>query len=198
MPRYWFLAKNEEFNLLELQRNAFVLNWKRRDSKEPSFAGHLRLVFHKYFSIFENFLRKDVGIEDISVSGCELNYMYVIRPCEYWRDSRDTANVVPSFQIPETGEERDALDWANSGYTYILGNDLQLRVAIRHFMKNDEPEESRLILEITSRTVQQAHFNESESDAWFARANDAISACFVSMTSGKIQREHWKLVEEIS
>jgi uncharacterized protein (TIGR04255 family) len=47
MPRFWLISKNDAI-LLQIQKNAFLLNWRKRDSDYPHFE-NVKSSFDKYF-----------------------------------------------------------------------------------------------------------------------------------------------------
>ncbi len=194
MPRFWFVAE-DNVNLIQLQKNAFMLNWRRRDAQYPHFAENLKPVFDKYFRVFEDFAREDAGVQDIKIDLCELTYINTIDVCEYWQGPQDTAKVIPSFAIPETGIESSAAPAFNCTYVYVPSNDLQLRVSIRNAEVAAKPGTPVLVLEIKA-SGRLGQVGKSTADEWFERAHDAIIASFVGMTSEDIQRTYWKPVVE--
>lgn len=190
MPRFWFVAE-DKINLIQLQKNAFMLNWRRRDAKYPHFSENLKPAFDKYYRVFEDFVRDDVGNSDIKIDLCELTYINTIDACEYWKGPQDTANVIPSFAILETGIVGNATPAFNCTYVFVPSTDLQLRVSIRNGETMATPGNPVLVLEIKA-TGRLGQARKSEADAWFERAHDAIIACFVRMTSKDIQHRYWK------
>lgn len=200
-PRYWFVAENEEIDHIELQRDKFALSWKRRDKKnpkDPGFSDLLMPAFRNNFSVFEEFVRNDVCAQDLSIGWCELSYKCVIKPCEYWRGSRDTEKVLPAMRLPESGRQGDAVEFSSCNYIYSRVDNMQLRVTIRHYETNDEPEETALVLDVAARTAEEGQIGESEIHAWCELANDAILTCICSVTSKEIQRDYWKSAEKKS
>jgi uncharacterized protein (TIGR04255 family) len=176
--------------LIQLQKNAFMLNWRRQDAQYPHFAENLKPAFDKYYRIFEDFAREDAGVEDIKIDQCELTYINTIEACEYWKGPQDTARVVPSFAIPEPGTDQIAAPAFNCTYVYVPSKDLQLRVAIRNGEVTTKPGTPVLVLEIKA-TGRLGQVGKSTADAWFERAHEAIIACFVGMTSKDIQHTYW-------
>ena len=197
MPRYWFVAE-DEINLLQVQKNAFILNWRRRDAVYPHFHEHLKPTFDKYYSIFSDFVRQETDVAEIGIDLCELTYINTIQPCEYWSGPEDTSHVLPSFSVPAPGVETINSPSFNCTYAFIVTPDLQLRVTIRNAVstaKPAKPEEPVLIIGIgASGRLGQA--TKSEADPWFDRAHEAIIDCFVGMTNEEIQHKYWKPVEE--
>jgi uncharacterized protein (TIGR04255 family) len=194
MPRFWFVAENK-INLIQLQKSAFMLNWRRRDAQYPHFAENLKPAFDKYYRVFEDFAREDVGVQDIKIDQCELTYINMIEACKYWQGAQDTAKVIPSFAMPETGIGSSAAPAFNCTYFYVLSKDLQLRVSIRNGEVTAKPGTPVLVLEIKA-TGRLGQVGKSIADAWFERAHDAIIACFVGITNKDIQHTYWKPVGE--
>ena len=157
MPRFWFMAE-DEIKLIQVQKNAFMINWRRRDSEYPHFAENLKPAFDKYYRVFEDFARADAGVEEIKIDQCELSYINTIEACEYWRGPQDTARVIPSFSRLETGGASSAAQAFNCAYVYTLAQDLQLRVVIRNGEAAAKPRTPVLIVEIkaTGRLGQTA------------------------------------------
>ncbi len=62
MSRFWFVSENE-VSSIQVQKSAFLLNWRRRSFKYPHFAANLKPGFDKYLGIFKEFRRRDVGVE---------------------------------------------------------------------------------------------------------------------------------------
>lgn len=196
MPRFWFVA-DDKVNLVQLQKNAFMLNWRRRDAEYPHFDENLKPAFDRYFGLFEDFARKDVGADQINIDLCELTYINTIESCEYWQGPQDTARVIPSFAIPDVGTEGIAAPAFNCTYVHAQSSDLQLRVSIRNGEATAKPKTPVLIFEIKAMG-RLGHARKSDADAWFARAHDAIIDCFVRMTSKEIQDKYWKPIGEVS
>ena len=62
MPRYWFISE-DEVNLIQVQKNAFIFNWRRRGEDYPHFFENLKPAFDKYFSVFEEFARVETEMK---------------------------------------------------------------------------------------------------------------------------------------
>ena len=192
MPRYWLIASND-INLIQLQKNAFMFNWRRRDSDYPHYD-NLKPVFDQYYSLFHDFIISETDIKKISIDVCELTYINTIESCEYWSGPEDTNKVIPMFSIPDIGLPTKSAPGYNCNYVYVLEDDLQLRVSIRHAQSAQNPEVPVLVLEIRA-SGRIASANKSDADSWFDRGHQAIIDCFVRITNPDIQRKHWKLKE---
>ena len=193
MPRYWFVSE-DEVTLIQVQKNAFLLNWRRRDSEYPHFAENLQPGFVRHYQTFEEFLKKDVCIPVPTVSFCELTYVNMIEPVDYWQGPQNTPNVIQPFSILGSDQPDGSVPTFNCTYRFEVGPDLQLQVAIRSVQDVGPPRSPRLIFEIKALGSPESG-TVPGSDAWYDRAHDAIVAQFLSMTNEHIQREFWALEE---
>ncbi len=196
MPRYWFISE-DEINLLQIQKNAFMLNWRRGEEDYPRFNARLKPTFDKYFSIFSDFIRTHTDTSELTIDLCQLTYINVIKRCEFWSGPEDTQKVIPSFSVPDSGVVFQSPPAFNCSYIFDISPDLQLVVKVRNVVllpKSDE-NEPVLIMEIQANG-RLGKASKLETDPWFDRAHEAINKCFTGMTNTEIQRQHWKLMEE--
>ena len=116
MPRYWFVA-DDEISLIQLQKNAFIFNWRRRENnKYPHFNRSIKPDFDRLYSELESFLATDVDAEPISIDLCELTYVNTVEQCDYWTGPGDTSqshSVVYSYFF-RSGE------WCAIGFQLLL------------------------------------------------------------------------------
>jgi len=195
IPRYWFIAE-DKINLIQVQKNAFMFNWRRNDEKYPRFHKNIKPTFDKYYGLFNEFVRTETNIEDLAVDLCELNYINVIDCCEYWEGPQDTPKIIPSFSM--LNPNIDDLDFLgfNCNFGYRLSSDLQINIGIRSGFRTQQQDRPVLIFEIkTSGRLGQ--IEKPEADEWFERAHDAIIKCFLSITDTDIQNRFWQPAEEI-
>ncbi len=191
MPRYWFVSEDEA-TLIQVQQNAFFLNWRRRESEYPQYSG-LKPNFDHYYRILEEFLENDVGVKHPGISHCELAYIDMIEPSEYWRSPQDTPDIIRSFSIPGCASVHDAPVF-NCAYRYNVESNLQLHVAIRSGEPVGQSGSPLLYLEFRAlgSPVSPA---KSETDIWYDRAHEVIFTQFLDMTTERAQRELWALEE---
>jgi uncharacterized protein (TIGR04255 family) len=192
MPRYWFVS-DDGITLLQVQRNAFMLNWRRRDAEYPHFAENLKPAFDKYIGYFEEFIRNDVGADEFSLDLCELTYINTVEACDFWTGPQDTGNVIPSFYVLDLGLGSDEFPAFNFSQVHALESDLQLRVTVRNAHATAKPDLPVLVFEIRA-AGRLGQVGKAEADAWYERAHDAIISCFIGMTDKDIQTKYWKPV----
>lgn len=188
MPRYWMIAA-DDINLLQIQKNAFMFNWRRRDDEYPHYE-NLKPVFDKYYSKFQDFILSETETEHLQIDVCELAYINTIESCDYWSGPGDTKNVIPAFSVPIIGLSPDVEPSYNCVFVYVIADDLQLRVTVRNAQSTRNTEIPVLVLEIrASGRIGSA--NKSDADSWFDRGHQAIIDCFVGMTNPEIQHKYW-------
>ena len=192
MPRYWFIS-DDETSLLQVQKNAFMLNWRKRGTDYPRFSAGLKPDFDEYFSKFSRFVSTYTGTSELKIDLCQLTYINVIERCEFWSGPRDTHRVIPSFTTPDPGVAFENQTAFNCTYIFDVSSDLWLVVAVRNVVLSQESDEPNplLIFEIRAEGhLGQA--SKAETDRWFDRAHVAINECFLGITDPKIQRQYWK------
>ena len=195
MPRYWFIA-DDEITLIQIQKNAFIFNWRRIDDEYPRFYRNIKPTFDKYYGLFSEFVRTELNTAEPTIGLCELNYVNALERCEFWSGPQETATIIPSFSILEPGINfSDSPDF-NCNYAYRITTDLQLNINIRNVVKDQQQNELVLIFEIKA-SGRVGQIAKSGTDEWFERAHNAIIECFVGMTSPDIQKRYWKPMEEI-
>lgn len=195
MPRYWFISQNG-INLIQIQQNAFMFNWRRRDEeKYPRFHRTIKPTFDKYFGIFSEFVRTQISDVDHTIDRCELAYINTVESFDFWKGLQNSTYVIPSFSILNPGISDAEAQGFNCNYIYTVETNLQINIGIRAVTNTQQPGSPVLIFEI--RAVGSfGGVSKPATDDWFVRAHEAIKSCFVGMTSPEIQNRYWKPVEE--
>ena len=176
MPRYWFIS-DDQVSLLQVQKNAFLFNWRRRDAHDyPHFHENLKPTFDKYYSRFADFITAELDAPPLAIDLCELTYINLIEQCEYWSGPDDTPNVIPEFVVPRLGVSAASAPAFNCVYAFVLAPDLQLTVTVRDARATINNNEPVLVIEIRAQG-RLGQVSKSESDPWFDRAHDAVIDC---------------------
>ena len=195
MPRYWFIG-TDDIDLIQVQKNAFIFNWRRRNNEYPRFHGHIKPAFDRYYNLFDEFIRTEVMIPRLSIDLCELTYVNTIEKCDFWAGPQDTNKVISSFISLDPGISNSSLLGFSCNYSYEITTDLQLNLNIRNGFVAHRQNMPVLVFEIKANTRFEQVL-KSEVDEWFERAHDAIIECFVSITSRDIQEQFWNRVEDM-
>jgi uncharacterized protein (TIGR04255 family) len=190
MPRFWFEAA-DGISLMQVQKNAFIFNWRKRDADYPHFET-VKSSFDKYFGMFIEFLLRE-GNAMPSARILELTYVNTLQQSEYWTSLRDTNRVIPLFHLP-IQEDADA---APSDFHQLsvqrLAPDLSLHTTVRSTRSTKDATKPSLVFELRAIGLLDDAMKR-DVDQWFDRAHDTIGTCFLSMTSPDIQRRYWKPV----
>ena len=189
MPRYWFMADSGA-SLIQVQKNAFMFNWRRQDELYPRYHS-IKPDFDKYYVRFSEFVRTETPSTEPSIDLCELTYVNTIQQCEYWQGPQDTVEVIPSFSFLVPGER----NWSSVGFNCNFGfrneGGLHVQVAIRSGTTVTSPNVPILVLELKA-SEQLGGVTKSETDQWFDRAHEAIMERFLKVTSESVQLRYWK------
>lgn len=196
MPRYWFVA-SDDVHLIQVQKNAFMFNWRQRNKEVyPGFEA-LKPQFDKHFSAFEEFLRREVDIADAAISHAELTYIDVIEEGAFWGGPGSTHQVIPDLSSPVISPSTPLsnLDWQGR---YQLSDDTGLFIRARTGFKPNQTDSRVLILEMKA-VGSFPGVRRSATDDWFQRAHASIFEVFVDITGDDIQRDYWgkREVEQI-
>lgn len=196
MPRYWFVSQNE-VNLIQIQKNAFIYNWRRRsiDDIYPGYHVVIKPTFDKYFGFFSEFVRNEVNGSEPKVDLCELSYINTEEQNEVWNGYLDTQNIFPSFSVFKLETESSELLGYDCNYGYKMSPDLQLNIGIRSGSKKQQPDLPVLVFEIKA-SGRFGQITKSRADEWFERAHDTVEKHFVDMTSSEVRMNVWKQSED--
>ena len=193
MPRYWFIA-GDEIDLIQIQKNALMFNWRRRDKPYPHFHDVIKPAFDRYYGLFGKFIQDEVQIEEPAIDLCELTYINVLQGCDYWGGPQDTMNVFPSFSILTPDIATFKLQNINCNYGYEVETNLHLNINVRNGRMTKQKDIPVLAFEIKAHG-RLGHATKPVADEWFERAHSSILECFARVISGNIQKEHWGVTE---
>jgi uncharacterized protein (TIGR04255 family) len=191
MPRFW-LVSEDDTTLMQIQKNAFIFNWRKRDTDYPHFE-NVKLSFDNYFIRYLEFLRRELRVESLSIQVVELTYSNLIESGAYWVDPSDTPRLIPALTIPDPGMPLEGKPDFNYLTAYKLASDLTLNVAVRSARKPTEASKPVLVFELRALGALGAA-SKMDADAWYDRAHEAIGRCFTAMTNPDIQHEYWQPV----
>lgn len=190
MPRFWLEAKDGS-TIMQIQRNAFLFNWRKRDQEYPHF-GAVKSAFDRNLLRFSDFLETEVGASLPNLQIAELTYVNVIEESEYWRGPQDTSKVFPRFQLPTPNiAEQTPVDF-HQATTQKLASDLTLTTSIRSGTSTTHANPV-LIFELRTLGLLGAA-TKADADLWFDRAHVIIGECFTAMTNSDIQNRYWQPV----
>jgi uncharacterized protein (TIGR04255 family) len=188
MPRFW-LTSDDGSILIQIQKNAFILNWRKRADAYPHFD-NVKQKFDKYFDLFTMFIRSELKVEGINIQVTELTYSNLIEAGSYWESALDTPRVLPSLSILDVGVAEAVPDF-NYLTAYRVAPDLTLKVAVRTGRKATDASKPVLVFELRAIGALGVA-NKGDADRWYNRAHDTIGRCFTTMTNPDIQSNYWQ------
>jgi uncharacterized protein (TIGR04255 family) len=189
LPRFWIESQDGEM-LIQIQRNAFLFNWRKREGRYPHFET-VKKEFDKNFALFMNFLEKELSLPSPEIQVAELTYINLIEDVDYWHGPPDTKNVLPSFKLPV--EESTQIGPVDFNVTTIqrFSADLIVTTTIRTGLSSQGEKRPVLVLEFRGIGPLGAS-TKVEADKWFERAHDAIGHSFTNITNSDIQERYWQ------
>jgi uncharacterized protein (TIGR04255 family) len=193
LPRFWFLS-NDHPTLIQVQRNAFMLNWRRLPSAMPSEYPHYENVvaqFWKELTGYQKFLQDTVGGKLDPIQRCELTYVNFITPNEVFANQGQLMNVLPpvaSFYDIQTDERKFA--GLNATASYRVNPNLVADLSIR-FGRRADTMELAVGLELKAHGVPSDLSLNGARD-WYDSAHDATYKLFLDATAKQVQETIWK------
>lgn len=185
-PRFW-LKSADEITLLQIQRNALLFNWRKKDKGYLSYDA-LKKKFDEYYDKYVMFIKQTID-EEVSLAACEITYINIIEEGSYWNSLLDTQKVIPSFSIPNSGIKNVTPKGCHLTAVYSIEDDFDLTVKISN---GTNKEEKKVLYYELRASCDLAQKNKSFADVWFRRAHDMINDCFKGMTNSDIQTNIWK------
>ena len=187
MPRFW-LKSSDDLTLMQIQKNAFLFNWRKKETDYPHFDA-VKAAFDKNKKRFFKFLSDELSEVEPKAQLAELNYINAIESCEYWKGPEDTVKVIPRFRLPvPEGSETESPDF-HQITSQRLAADLTLGTTVRSARVAQAPAKPVLIIEYRATGLLA---DLDALDSWYGCAHDAIGDCFTKMTSEDIQKTYWQ------
>jgi uncharacterized protein (TIGR04255 family) len=97
LPRFWFHNTTHP-TLIQVQRNAFVLNWRLLPALPNIEYPHYETVAEDFWQEFDNyqtFVQEYVGGKLDPIQRCELTYVNMITPNELFSSTAEARRVLP-------------------------------------------------------------------------------------------------------
>ena len=76
-PLVWYIREDDS-ELIQIQHDRFVFNWRRRDGEYPRYE-HVRARFVEFFRTVQSFLREEQLADEVSLNHWEVTYVNLIR-----------------------------------------------------------------------------------------------------------------------
>jgi uncharacterized protein (TIGR04255 family) len=189
LPRYWLEAPDGA-HLMQIQRNAFLFNWRKRELRYPHFEA-VKKGFDIAFARFTDFLESELKITVPGIQIAELTYINAIESCEYWKGPEETPNVIPRFQLPVPDRQMTLQADFNQVTVQKFERDFTLLTTVRNGRAVQNQNRPTLVVELRGIGILGG-VRISNVNEWFERAHDRIGESFIGMTSPDIQKRYWE------
>jgi len=194
VPRIWLINKEDD-NLIQIQKNKFFFNWRKREKNYPHFDD-ISIMFFENLKKFSDFLStNDLG--SIEPNNFELTYINNIPKGEGWDDIKLIGKLIPDITW-NTNEERflhdpEAITWqAVFNLPDKMGKLIaKLQTAVRRI--DNHP---LIIFEIAVRGIGSNKTEKGMRD-WFSMAHEWIVLSFEDLTANTIQNDVWRKVVNV-
>lgn len=185
--RVWFIH-NDDSRVIQLQRDRFIFNWRKREADYPSFE----TVFPEFRENFQKFqdCLVELGLSPVQPTAFELKYINVIPQGEGWMDFSQISNVMPD------------LNWRRSNR--FLPTPADMKFAVRFPLpesngnltvsllsgRSKKNQEVVLQLDFVANVAKPKNGIDACYD-WFQLAHEWIVKGFEDITNSVIQRDVW-------
>lgn len=191
MPLVWLINKGGD-RLIQLQRDAFIYNWRRTKGtrKYPRYSRIIK-PFKKNLVIFEKFLQEH-EISVLTPTECELTYVNHITREHGWESVSDLGKFVPDLGwrscpdrfLPDSTQ----LTWHAK---FPLPEDKgQLHVKIEETVRKID--NIPILVFVLSARGLGADRSPNALWSWFSVAHEWIVRGFTDLTSLEVQNEAWE------
>ena len=190
LQRFWFYGESSPM-LVQVQRDAFWLNWRRVPNGTYPHFEVVEEEFWKRLAEFRSFVESIGGKLEIA-SACDLSYVNLIGFGKQDVKPSDFAEVVPTLRgFIDTEKVGRKLLGLISTTTYLLGDNLFVDVASK-LGKRLDTQEQAMLLELKARGTPTGYSWEG-AQLWFQAAHQGIYELFLELTAEKTQHEVWKV-----
>ncbi len=190
LPRFWF-SSDIYPTLIQVQRNAFLLNWRRVTASEYPHYETVVANFWQELERYKTFVQDSVGGKLDVIQQCELTYVNMITQNETFASLDQLTNVLPtiaSLYAIQTADRQ--LAGLNATVTYQVNPTLLIDLAIRLGHRLDT-KELVAILELKAHGAP-SDLSLDGARAWYDSAHDATYKLFLDATDKTVQKTIWK------
>jgi uncharacterized protein (TIGR04255 family) len=188
LPRFWF-HRDAESALVQIQRNAFIFNWRRGSNNEYPHYESVKKEFWDELSHYRLFLQDSLNVKLDIANRCELTYINLVSPSNLWDSPSAVGKIFPAlagFNSLES-ETRELVGF-NSALGFKVSDALSVDLSWK-LGKRADTQELIVVLELKAHGTPEGMSVENVS-RWFDSAHDATYAAFLACADRKI-RAQW-------
>jgi uncharacterized protein (TIGR04255 family) len=190
LPRFWF-SSTQHPTLIQVQRNGFMLNWRRIAEGEYPHYETVMEDFWQEFQVYRAFIEESVGGKIDVIQKYELTYINLLDPKYGYDKPSKLATIMPLstglFDV-ETDDRR--LAGLEATTTYRINPTLLINMVIRLGQKSDTKEPVAM-LELKAYGAPN-DLSLDGARAWYDSAHDATYKLFLDVTDKQIQQTLWR------
>ena len=194
IPRTWLINKEEDL-LIQIQRNKFIFNWRKKDKSYPHF-NDVSGLFFKYLKVFSDFITiNDLG--SLDYNEFELTYVNNILKGEGWEEWKSIDNLFPDL-IWNNNDTRflsnpEGIVWQPFFSLPEKKGQLVIKVQPGFRRIDNYP---LIIFEISAKAVV-VNKSEEEIRDWFNFSHEFIIKSFEDLTSSLVQDTVWGKIKDV-
>ena len=190
LPRFWF-SSDVHPTLIQIQRNAFIFNWRRQATNEYPHYETVVTDFWRELEDYKTFVQELGGSLD-AIRRCELTYINIISPNEFFTAPAQLMNILPPIAgLSDIQADDRKLVGMTTTATYLVNPTLQIDLAIRLGRRTDDTKELIAILELKAHGVP-SDLSLNETRSWYDSAHEATYKMFLDATAKQVQELIWK------
>ncbi len=191
LPRFWF-SSDAHPTLIQIQRNAFIFNWRRLPKNEYPHYETVVTDFWRELEDYKIFVQGLGGRGLDVIQRCELTYINVISPNEFFANPSQLMQVLPSITglAALQADDRQMVGLSATA-TYQVNPTLRIDLAIKLGRRTDETKELVAVLELKAYGAPSG-LSLEEARSWYGSAHDATYKMFLDTTAKQVQELIWK------
>lgn len=189
LPRFWFSNPANPL-LIQIQRNAFILNWRRNITNEYPHYETVMTNFRKEFDNYKNFVRELEGTGLDVVQRCELTYVNMILADESGTSLEQLMNILPSIAgLKDIQTDNRKMVGLNAAVTYRVDQTLLINMTAKTG-RHGNSQELIAVIELKAHGVPNDLSLEG-TRSWYDSAHEAIYNMFLDATNKEVQKTLW-------
>lgn len=190
LPRFWFSNPTHP-RLLQIQRNAFILNWRRRITNEYPHYETVIKNFWIEFDDYKNFVQELEGKGLDVVQRCELTYVNMIPADDSGTSLEQLMNILPSIAgLKDIQTDNRRMVGLNAAVTYRVDQTLLINMTAKTGRRGNS-QELIAVIELKAHGVPDDLSLEG-TRSWYDSAHEAIYNMFLDATNKEVQKLRWK------
>jgi uncharacterized protein (TIGR04255 family) len=190
--RFWLLS-NEKNELIQIQKDRFAYNWKKKNNNHYPRYKELFKKFTDFFKQFNEFIINE-KLDNIKPNQCELSYVNHIEPNSVWKEHSDIAKIFTVFNPSYPLIKKQHLENISFNAKHSL-HDIKdnfagrLHIDIKPIWKPPLLEPAfRMTLTARGKPFEE---NIESSLQFYPDASTSIVEAFVALTSSQMHTE-WR------